>query len=355
MRLRYAGAMPTISPTLEGFRATFRRPSFTLGEIVWRWSVGATAIALFFFGLFEYLNTLPVSRLELLFLRTRQPYLVSQALAHILRGSLSRVVLSALVAVLLLALLWIIAGSFGRMATVRALLEYFRADFARRLGHDGLIPDDPERGSRSPFLTLADLNFLRVAVALGAAVGLMGSTILAGLASSESDPRPGLFFLLWLAMGSLVCLVSWALNWFLSLAEMFAVRDGSGAMGAMSEAVSFCRERTRAVLAVSTWTALAHLTIFVGATTIVGLPLGLAGVLPWRPVLFSVLILTLLYCALADWLYMARLAGYVCIAEMPEALLAPPPVPAPPAPEVATTIDRDEVILSDLPGLIPQT
>jgi hypothetical protein len=63
------------------------------------------------------------------------------------------------------------------------------------------------------------------------------------------------------------------------------------------------------------------------------------------------------YFALADWLYMARLAGYVCIAEMPEALLAPlspapPHVPPPiPAPPVRTTIDRDEPILSDLPSL----
>jgi len=350
--------MPTVSPTLEGFRATFRRPSFTLGEIVWRWSVGASAIALFFFGLFEYLNTLPVSRMELLFLRTRQPYLVSQALARILRGSLSRVVMSALVAALLLALFWIIAGSLARIATVRALLEYFQADFARRAGRTELIPADGERTSRSPFRSLADLNFLRVSVAIGAAVGLIGVTILAGLVSSESDPRPGLSFLLWLTMGSFVCLVSWALNWFLSLAGLFAVRDGTSSMGAIAEAVSFCRERTGAVLAVSTWTALAHITIFVGATTIVGLPLGLTGLLPWRPVLLSILLLALIYCALADWLYMARLAGYVCIAEMPEALLAPPPTPVPPptaAPEVATTIDRDELILSDAPGMIAQT
>jgi hypothetical protein len=65
-----------ISATAEGFRAAFRRPSLTLAEIMWRWSTGATASALFLFGLFEYLNTLPVTNGELLFLRTRQPYLV---------------------------------------------------------------------------------------------------------------------------------------------------------------------------------------------------------------------------------------------------------------------------------------
>jgi hypothetical protein len=49
-----------------------------------------------------------------------------------------------------------------------------------------------------------------------------------------------------------------------------------------------------------------------------------------------------------DWLYVARLAGYDYIAEMPEALAKPAPLPAPPP---QTAIDRDEPILSDLPNL----
>jgi hypothetical protein len=65
---------------------------------------------------------------------------------------------------------------------------------------------------------------------------------------------------------------------------------------------------------------------------------------------------TLAYFAVVDWLYMARLAGYISIAEMPEnwassaSLSAPPPpgerfAPGP----LQTTIDRDESILSDIP------
>jgi hypothetical protein len=88
------------------------------------------------------------------------------------------------------------------------------------------------------------------------------------------------------------------------------------------------------------------------------MPLGLARIVPWRLVTAAIIVLTLVYLAVADWLYMARLAGYVCIAETPEALLkSRPPAPAPthgmpvmPAP-VQSTIDRDEPILSDLPNL----
>jgi hypothetical protein len=74
-------------------------------------------------------------------------------------------------------------------------------------------------------------------------------------------------------------------------------------------------------------------------------------------VVAGVLLVTLAYFAFADWLYMARLAGYVCIVETPQALLAPLP-PAPslrPAPpiqtRIQTSIDRDEPILSDVPNL----
>jgi hypothetical protein len=57
---------------------------------------------------------------------------------------------------------------------------------------------------------------------------------------------------------------------------------------------------------------------------------------------------TLAYLAVADWLYTARLAGYVWIAELPDATSithsSGPPVIQPSA-----TIDRDELILSDVP------
>ena len=365
-----------ISPTVEGFRAAFRRPSLTLAEIAWRWTVGITATALFFFGLFEYLNTLPVTNGELLFLRSRQPYLVSQALAHILRGSLSRAVMSTLVAVLMLTLLWMIAAALGRLATVRAMLDYFRRDVAGYVsagsgtGSEFLSAADRDVASTvstngGPFAALVRLNFLRAAVALAAVCGFVGAAILAGFASPDAHPRPGLAFLLFLPLVGLVYLVWNSLNWFLALAGVLAVRKGEDAVGAISSAVTLCRERTGAVSAVSTWTGLAHLVAFVGATTVVSIPLGFAPMVSWRLVVAVMIFITVAYFALADWLYMARLAGYVCIAEMPQALLAPvPPSPQPgasgglqvgPATPLQTTIDRDESILSDVPNPFIET
>jgi hypothetical protein len=261
---------------------------------------------------------------------------------------------------MLLAVLWVVAASVGRIATVRGLLDYFRRDVARNVSAGG-VSNDGERDVTSNVSThsaalaaLLRLNFLRAALAVAALVGFVGASILAGFASPDSNPRPGVAFLLFLPFAALICWVWWALNWTLSLAGMFAVRDDEDAVGAISAAVVFCRERTGPVFAVSTWTGLAHLVAFVGATTVVSMPLGFAGVVPWRLVVAVMILVTVAYFALADWLYMARLAGYVCIAETPQALWSPAPVPpAPqprPAPPVETTIDRDEPILSDVPN-----
>jgi hypothetical protein len=373
-----------ISPTAEGFRAAFRQPSLTLGEITWRWVVGTTGTVLFFFGLYHYLDSLPVNEGELLFLRSRQPYLVSEAIAHILRGSLGRVVLSGLLAAMLLCLLWMVAGAAGRLATVRALLDYFREDLAGKVSatprpineqpastreeinsEAGRKAEIAERSAANSFPALLRLNFLRVGVAIAAVVGVLGASILAGFVSPDSNPRPGLAFLLFLPLAALVWLAWLALNWLLSLAGLFAVRDREDTIGAISAAVGFCRERTGAVAAVSVWTGLAHLVAFVAASTAISMPMGFAPVLPGQLVVLVMLLMTMAYFALADWLYMARLAGYVCIAETPEELLRPAPIPvpaaplapstmppsaAPPAaPALQTTIDREELILSDLP------
>ena len=349
--------MSRISPTMEGFRAVFRRPLLTLAEITWRWAVGATATALFFFGLFEYLSSLPVSRGEMLFLRSRQPYLVGRAILHILRGSLSRAVLSLLVATLLVALVWTVAGSLGRIATLRAMLEYFRGRLAQGLSapHEGTRGGEATEHS-NPFSPLLFLHFLRAVLLLAAVLGCAGAIVLAGLVSPDAHPHPALAFLAFVAIAGLVWLFWSALNWILSLAAVFVVRDGDDWLEAIAAAMVLFRRRTGTIFAVSSWVGVAHLVAFVAATTVVSMPLAFIPLVPWRLAVLAMIFITLVYFALADWLYMARLAGYVCITEMTDEMFTPlpPPIPVAPTP-LQTSIDRDELILSDLPNLIVET
>jgi hypothetical protein len=343
------------SPTVEGFRAGFRRPSLTFAEIAWRWTLGATAAALFVFYCIEYLDTLPVTNADAALLSTRQPALVGRAIAHILRGSLNRAVLAASLVALALSVLWIIAASVGRLVTLRALLAYFRRDIPSSVSAEPWDPTKPR-----PIRALIDLNFFRAAVVLGTLLALAGAAMLSGFVSTKANPRPGLFLFLFVVLAGLILLAGWALNWWLSLAGLFAVRDGEDALEALSAAVTFFRERPGPVFAVSTWTGLAHLVAFSMATTAVSVPLAFIQVVPSRLVMAGVMVVTLGYFTVADWLYMVRLAGYVCIAEMPDALALATGLPAATspsgkadAPEAA--IDRNEPIMSDVPNVAVET
>jgi hypothetical protein len=385
--------MSRLSPTLEGFRAAFRQPSLPLAEIAWRWSVGATVCILLGFSFFEYLNTLPVNSGELLFLRSRQPILISRAIAHILRGSLTRVSIAALLGAAALTVLWIVAASLGRAATGRALLDYFSERFAQEpaaaavtdvtaakvstAGSNAAEPDASgssairSAGKREYFVfaSLLGLNFLRAAITLAALFAIVGASILAGFASTGNNPQPGLAFLLFVPLAALVGGLWLILNWFLSLAALFAVGHGKDhnqdALGAISAAVTLCRKRFGTLVAVSAWFGLAHIAAFVGASTVSSFSLGFVGLLPGRAILATLTVVALIYFAVVDWLYTARLGGYVCVAEMPDALFVPAhPLPLTPssggpqflpAAALATSIDREERILSDLPNLAVET
>jgi hypothetical protein len=292
-------------------------------------------------------------------LSTRHPALIGRALAHIFQGSLNRAAFAILLAVMALAFLWIVSASLGRIATVRSLLDYFseRGDVTGSV----FAARDPIQSR--PFRALLALNFLRLALVLAASFALVGAAILVSFASPAATPRPGLAFALFLPLAALICVAWSALSWLLSLATIFSVRNGEDALAALSTSVVFSRERAGSTFAVSIWTGLAHFVAFSVACTAVSLPLSLAQFAPSRLVIAAVLAVMLAYFAVADWLYIARLGGYICIAEMPEAPAPSAATPVPPASghqfvpstSVETSIDRDEPILSDLPNLALET
>lgn len=344
------------SPTAEGFRAIFRRPSLGLAEISWRWSFGFAAATLLGFSFLEYLDTLPVSKAELFLLRSRQPALISQAFAHILRGSGPRAVAALIVVGLASALAWIVAASLGRAATLRALRDYFQSQTSLPLpaAESQAPPAHPAttRPGKNGIRSLIGLNSFRVAAALAAAVGWVGAALLAAAASPDKDPSPGSATLIFLTVVMLVGLAWTGVNWALSLASVFAT-EGYDTFGALSAAIDLYRRHTGPVLAAGTWFGLAHIVAFVLATSVVAFPLALAQVLPAGIVVGGVLLVTLMYFAVVDFLHVGRLAAYLYIMEGPESESAPSPEGTRPpgaGPLRSEVIDRDELILSDVPG-----
>jgi hypothetical protein len=331
------------SPTVEGFQAVLRRPSFGLAEITWRWSVGFASVSLLALATFEYLHTLPVSGGDLFLLGTRQPTLIYQAIQHIFRGSAARLVWSSAILVTALALGWMVVAALGRAATVNALLDYFRDS-----GSNAYVLAD---GAGLGLNSLIGLNLLRAGTAFAALVGCVGAALVAGGASSKTHPAPGSVMLIFFTLALFIFLTWSVLNWLLSLASVFVIARRRDTFGAIASAVALLRSETGSLFAAGLWFGIAHVAAFVVATSIVAFPLGFAGVLPGSLVVGGVLLVTLLYFATVDFLYTGRLAAYVAILELPDAplVMAVPASPPPPSPEPAGGIDREELILSDTP------
>jgi len=324
------------SPTLEGFQVLFRQPALGLAEIASRWSFGLAVAASLAYSVSQYFDTLPVSAADMFLLRTRQPVLILQALERIFQGSAARAVAAAVVLTVALTIGWIVIASLGRAATLKALFGYFREDGFHETG---------------PVLSpLMGLNSLRATVTLAALVGgTLGALLLAGASSSKTDPSPGRALLVFFVLTTLVGLAWTTLNWFLSLAAVFVVGKGVDAFSALASAVNLCRAQPGSLAAAGTCFGVIHLLAFTIAISVVGLPVGLASMLPAGAVLGGVLTVTLLYCAIVDFLHIGRLAAYVCMAEQPpdtqpSAISTPLSSGLPPS---------DDDILSDIPGLIP--
>lgn len=324
------------SPTLEGFRVIFRLPSVGLAEITWRWVFGAAVTSLLGFAFLEYLDTLPVAESDLFLLRTRHPLFVSRAIAHILRGSAPRVVETAILLTFFLAFCWIMLASAGRSVTLKALVNYF---------------GDAEKPATAGWKGLAGLNFLRAAATIAAAIGCVGALILGGMATNDKDPSPGSAMLIFLTTAMILSSAWSVVNWFLSLASVFVVRDGKDTFGAIAATMSLCRDRLGAVLAPSIWFGLGHGIALVVASSAIAFPLGFASVLPAGVVLGGVLFVSLAYFAVADLLYVGRLAAYTCLvgeAEIQPAVITPPESRQSPSYQASDRIDPSESILSDL-------
>jgi hypothetical protein len=314
------------SPTLEGFQTIFRIPELGLAEIAWRWTFGVAVIATVMFSVRAYLFTLPVTRGDMLLLRTGQPALILRAILRIFHGSAPRASLAFVILGVALTIAWIVLASLGRAATVKTLFEYF--------------PDSAHRAPRKTTLgPLLALNSFRAAATLAAAVGIAGAMLAASLSSSSKDPSPGRAFLVFWILTLMIGAAWIFLNWYLSLAAIFVAGDRVSTFSALSSATSLCLSRPGALLAIATSFGAGHLFVAVIASSVSAFPLGFAEVLPGGVVFGGLLLVGLLYFISVDFLYAGRLAAYVFLIDQPMAV----PVP-----------QSEDDILSDIPGLIPE-
>lgn len=295
----------SFSPTSEGFSRTLREPGLVLAEIAWRWTFGLAALALATACVFAYLNTLHVTNIELLALRSHVPWLVADAIGHILYGSGPRLARVAAILLPAIFVLWLAAATCGRAAILNALLQR------------------EHRIRVSPQLLL---NFLRATLTLAALIGYLGALIVAGrAASTDGESRPGTFLLVFLPVAAAISIARSRVNWFLSLAALFAARDGDDPLSALVKATSVFRRHAGAFLSAGAVFGTIHGVLFTFAAVACLLAFSLAGRLPVALTVILLATTTLFYFALCNFLCIARLATYVALYEHDR---TPPAAPA---------------------------
>jgi hypothetical protein len=328
--------MNPLSSTSVGFRMLFRRPLIPLAEIAWRWTFAAAAWVLGITFLLVYFDSLTVHTLDRLLLYTGQPSLVAQAIRRIFSGSSARFVEAGILLGLGLGMAWIVLASLGRIAVLRSILEQF--------GWEAKI--------KGPSITLFFLNFLRAAALLAAKVAAIGAVLMASSFWASTHIRFGnaarlvvvTWILIWLA---------WAfLNWAISAAAIFVVKEGTDSLTAIGAVLRLLLSSSAGMLGASAVFGVIHLA-FLGVavgTALIVLAFAIAHPLAW-PLVMAVI---LGYSLVADFLYTGRLAAYAYLAMGQEELpLWMANRRAPPGPGGASSsVDKGELILSDLPSLV---
>jgi hypothetical protein len=227
---------------------------------------------------------------------------------------------------------WIVLASVGRAATVDSIAEELGIDCSTK---------------RSVFASLASIHFLRVAATLASVLGIVGSVLIASSAWASSHTSVahagsilGLFWFL-------ICILWVVMNWLLSTATIPAVLDRKGVMAAFASTISLLTANTGAMISAGALFGAVHLAVFVLASGAAGVAFGLTGTIPVATVIALMVFVAFAYCALADFLYICRVAAYVTILRADDlstvAELSVPPYGA------GGSVDKAELILSDAP------
>jgi hypothetical protein len=294
--------MPHPNPGRAGFDLVLRRPALVFAEIAWRWSFGLASLALLGLTCILFLSSIRVSESDMQLAHSGSPWIIADILARLIQANAAPLLRGFAVLVPGMAILWTIAASVGRLITVPPL-----------------VTPRPERPSTA-FPALLAISFLRTALALALIAGYFGCAFLAAMVANSvgGDPQAQVqvSFLVFMPL-FLILLLAWAvMNWFFSIAPIFAVRDSRPALASFADAVHLFSANKRDFLAIGSAYGLAK-TIAIVIVTVAGIVLAIA-LSSYPPLMITVLIVvSLVYFAFADLLNLARLASYAMLAEIP--------------------------------------
>jgi len=195
------------------------------------------------------------------------------------------------------------------------------------------------------------LNFIRVAVLLAALIASIGAALISSswwaashISAGDATKAFSLFlFFIWLAW--------WVLNWLLSAAAIPVISHGESALAAISSTLDICRRLPGPVLRTTVLFLSLHMVALVAAWAIGFLILGALVASGAGLTLFLALTIAIAYCAVADFLYAARMAALLSIfqgGETPD--LARPVISRPLPGANGSPTGQSALTLGDLPS-----
>jgi len=282
------------SPIRHGLGMVFRAPSLWLAEMAWRRSFSLGAGVLIFLCLLQFLDTLAAPQDSGFFPGRNSRRAVFAALAGVFQGSGTTVLKLAVLLVPALIILWVFAAGLGRTVTLKFLVSESEVRLRSVLG----------------------LNLLRALAALILILGCAAAALLAGrfshAISSPANPAASgrVFAGFCLLSGLLVC--GWAMvDWILTVAGVLT-HSRRGALAALADAARQVRRHTGQFLAANLGFALLRGVAFFTTIFLAVWAMALAAISGWAAAV-ALVVVWLLYRAVADFLYVARLAAYMDI------------------------------------------
>ena len=298
--------MPRIDASREGLRIVKSEPLLFPLELLWRWSFGLGALGIIFLALRPLVAAVQLTQMDQEMLASHNPDMIAGVVGEILVDVLPVIAMVLAWSLPALALLWAAAVTVGRGLTARIILR----KIANERGHELPV------WTSARWRAMAGVSAGRVVMGLILFIGYVGGIFIArwaqGLVSASLRPLvSSLVFLLVFGISIAVWMV---VNWFLSLAPLFVVRDGADTLAAVAQAMRFTQTRGSELRNVAMWNGVirtACATLFVVAG-ILCVPLARSA--PVWVVGGLGTAITVGYCVVSDYLLLARFASYAAIA-----------------------------------------
>jgi hypothetical protein len=243
------------------------------------------------------------------------PSMYWQALAHIFQGSGPKLVRITVLLALGLSILWFLAASYGRNATLSALIDKAKLNF-------------------TPVLRL---HFLRVVVGTAAIIAYFAAIGVSASFARFEDGNGydiGAFYFVFLILSLLIGMAWSSASWYLALGPIFAVRNGTGALDSLYDAAALVRRQSGQFTWVGFVFGATRLAFWFFAMFVFLTVLAIIGQAPGA-VAFAVLVLmAAAYSAVSSLISLIRMGSYLRILDWDEQerLRPPEPVVAPVVP-----------------------